>query len=146
MSDHSIKKKKKRTEQERSGGKAATGLLATYHERHDDEQQIEDESTGAQSQSQPFEEGLKSATTLEQKMEKLINIVTSNSHVVHQLSDQMSSFDDRLRTLEVSRRLSKGSGYYTPKKAKRKPSVLFSVHNSSLKRDWRTLEQRRRIN
>ena len=41
----------------------------------------------------------------------------------------------------MSRRLSKGSGYYTPRKEKKKPSVLFSVQNSSLKRDWRTLDE-----
>ena len=140
MSDHSIKKKKKRIEQERSGGKAATGQLATHHESHDEEQLKEDESTDAHSQSQPYvEERLKEATTMEEKMEQLMSIVTQTSYAVNQLTDQMLYVDDRLRTLEVSRKLSKGAGYYTPKKEKKQPSVLYSVQHSSLKRDWRTL-------
>ena len=142
MSDHSIKKKKKRIEQERSGGKAATGQLATHHETHDEEQLKEDESTDAHSQPQPyFVEGLKAATSMEEKMEQLISIVTSTSCMVNQLSNQMLYVDDRLRTLEVSRTLSKGAGYYTPRKKKKQPSVLFSVQHSCLKRDWRTLEK-----
>ena len=125
MSEHSIiKKKKKKTDQERSGGKAA------YHETQDDEQQIEDDNTGAQ--SRPHEEGLMSATTMDQKMELLIDIVTSNSYAVQQLSDQMSSFDDRLRTLEVSRRLSKGTGYYTPRREKKNVKILTQVARREL--------------
>ena len=81
MSEYSLnKKKKKKNDQEQSGGKAAAGVLPTYHEE-DDGQHLEDTNTGAH--FQPDEGGFLSAsTTTDQKLEYLINIVTSNSLVV----------------------------------------------------------------
>ena len=140
-----------KSEQERSGSKAATRLLTPHRETYEEDKEGDqlregtEIATSRQTRAQieaETEELRGSSTSMEQKLEQLINIVASNSFVIQQLSEQMSSFDDRLRTLEVSSKLSKGLGYTTPRKSKKqKTGVLQRVQDSIRKQDWRTLAQ-----